>query len=156
MRALQAHRFAEALAAFRALPAQYPEEQELIERARLYEAVCERHLARASAEPRNQEERVYAATLALNAGDVDAALRHLEAVVAEDQNHDGALYMLGVGHALRNDGATALTYLRRAIACNPANRAAALHDDQLAALLRDGGFRAALESGGGGPRHRRP
>lgn len=145
MTAVQAHRYADALDAFRTLSAQYPEEQELLERARVYEAVCERHLARASAEPRNLEERVYAATLALNQGDVDTALGHLEAVVAADGTHDGALYMLGVGHALRNDSRLALSYLRRAIAANPSNRAAALHDEQLASLLRDDAIRAALE-----------
>ena len=80
-----------------------------------------------------------------SAADIDRAVRNLEAVVAEDGNHDGALYMLGVGYALRNDARNALIYLRRAIARNPANRLAALQDGDLERLLQDDSVRAALE-----------
>ena len=145
MRALQEHRYAEAAETFRAVLTQYPEEKELAERIRVYLAACERHLREASSEPQDQEERLYAATLALNAGDIDRAVRHLEAVVAEDSNHDGALYMLGVGYALRHDPHNALIYLQRAIARNPANRLVALQDGDLEQLLQDDAVRAALE-----------
>ena len=146
MRALQEHRFSDAAGAFRGVLAQYPEEKELIERVRVYLTACERQLRASSSEPQDQEERLYAATLALNAGDIDRALRHLEAVVAEDGDHDGALYMLGVGHALRNDAGTALMYLQRAIARNPANCLVALRDGDLERLLQDESIRAALEA----------
>ena len=147
VRAMQEHRFAEAVDAFRTVLSRYPEEKELGERVRVYLAACERQLHASSSEPQDQEERLYAATLALNAGDIDRALRHLEAVVAEDGDHDGALYMLGVGYALRNDDQTALMYLQRAIARNPANRLAALQDDDLERLLENDDARAVLEGG---------
>src|SRR5262245_5951948 len=94
MRAMQEHRYGDAVDTFRSVLSQYPEEKELGERVRVYLTACERQQHASSAEPQDQEERLYAATLALNAGDVDLALRHLEAVVAEDSDHDGALYML--------------------------------------------------------------
>lgn len=143
--ALQARRYADAVDAFRRVLTQYPEEKELGERVRVYLSACERQLAAHSSEPKNLEERLYAATLALNAGDVDNAVRHLEAVVAEDGDHDGALYMLGVGYALRDDVGTAWRYLRRAIECNPANRLVALQDEDLERLLREDPIREALE-----------
>jgi tetratricopeptide (TPR) repeat protein len=145
MRAMQEHRYADAVDAFRAMLSQYPEEKELGERVRVYLAACERQQHASSSEPQDQEERLYAATLALNAGDIDRALRHLEAVVAEDGDHDGALYMLGVGYALRNDDQAALEYLQRAIARNPANRLAALRDHDLQRLLQNDAARAALD-----------
>lgn len=145
MRALQEHRYEAAMDAFEDVLTQYPEEKELTERVRVYLAACQRQKSASSSEPQDQEERLYAATLALNAGDIDRAVRHLEAVVAEDGGHDGALYMLGVGHALRNDHRTALLYLQRAIARNPAHRLAALKDDDLARLLQDDSARAAIE-----------
>lgn len=146
IRALQEHRFREAAADFTAVMAHYPEEKELTDRARLYLALCERHL-RAAPEPRTIEERLYAATLALNARDGETALRHLGAIVAQDPDHDGALYMLGVVHALRNDAPTALSYLRRAIERNPENRSLALQDADLERLMQDQSVRAALEAG---------
>ena len=146
VRALQQHRFQESADAFRGVLTQYPEEKELVERVRVYLIACERQLSATSSEPQNQEQRLYAATLAMNAGDIETALRHLEAVVAEDGEHDGALYMLGVGYALRNDDGTAVKYLQRAIACNPSNRQAALRDGDLERLLRDESVRASLDS----------
>lgn len=147
IRALQEHQFQEAAEAFRSVLAQYPEEKELNDRARLYLTLCERHL-NSGPEPRTTEEHLYAATLALNAGDADTALRHLGAVVAQDPEHDGALYMLGIVHALKDDAAMALSYLERAIARNPENRALALQDADLERLLQDDSFRAALEAAG--------
>jgi rhomboid protease GluP len=130
---------------FKSVLVQFPEEKELNERVQLYLAICERHL-RTAPEPTNTEERLYAATLALNRGDADTALQHLGNIVAEDPDHDGALYMLGVVHALRNDPATALSYLQRAIERNPDNRALALQDADLERLMQDESIRSAVEA----------
>lgn len=146
MLALQEHRFAQAADAFRFVLTQYPEEKELNDRVRLYLSLCARHLESAP-EPRTLEERLCAATLALNARDSTTALRHLGDIVAQDPDHDGALYMLGLVHALRNDAATALSYLQRAIERNPENRSLALQDADLERLMQDESVRAALEAG---------
>jgi len=158
--ALQEHRFQDAADAFRAVLARYPEEKELNDRVRLYLALCERHL-QAAPEPKTLDERLYAATLALNAGDRQTARRHLDNIVAQDPNHDGALYMLGVVHALSDDRDQALSYLQRAIRQNPENRALALQDSDLERLMQDESIRAALEATASGqadmrtsPRHR--
>ena len=148
MRRMQEHQFGEALEAFESVLSLYPEERELNERVRVYVAACRRQLNTAAAEPRNTDERIYAATLALNAGDVDGAMRHLEAVVAEDGRHDGALYMLAVSHALRQDSARAVECLRRAIECNPDNRHLALQDSDLERLLQDEAIRATIGQAG--------
>lgn len=160
MRALQEHRYEEAAEAFRAVLAQYPEEKELNDRVRIYLSLCERHLSSAP-EPKTLEERLYAATLALNAGDKPTAMRHLREVVAQDPNHDAALYMLGVAYALNDDRERALSYLQRAIQQNPENRALALQDADLERLMQDASIRAALETAAGRsadtqtpPRHR--
>ena len=148
MRALQEHRFQEAANAFRAVLMEYPEEKELNDRVRLYLSLCERNLNSAP-EPKTLEERLYAATLALNAGDKQTAMRHLGEVVAQDPNHDGALYMLGVAYALNDDRERALSFLRRAIEQNPDNRALALQDGDLERLMQDASIRAALEATAG-------
>ncbi|HXH05414.1 MAG TPA: hypothetical protein VNI83_02370, partial [Vicinamibacterales bacterium] len=72
--ALQSRRFDEAAAQFRELLGRFPEERELHDRARLYLRVCERELSTTVPEPRTLEERLVAATVAINAGDHDRAL----------------------------------------------------------------------------------
>jgi tetratricopeptide (TPR) repeat protein len=150
MRALQEHRFQKAAEEFRAVLQQYPEEKELNDRVQLYLALCERHL-RTAPEPRTSEERLYAATLALNAGDRETAMRLLTDIVQQEPDHDGALYMLGVAHALSDDRVQAITYLRLAIERNPENRGLALQDPDLERLMQDESVRTAVEAAGGRP-----
>jgi tetratricopeptide (TPR) repeat protein len=80
----------------------------------------------------------------LNAGDRPTSVRHLREIVALDPSHDGALYMLGVAHALADDLDQALSYLQQAIAHNPDNLALALRDADLERLMQDEAIRAAL------------
>lgn len=148
MRALQEHRFREAAETFRAVLALYPDEKELNDRVRLYLSLCERHL-NATPEPRTSEERLYAATLALNAGDKTTAMRHLYDLVAQEPDHDGALYMLGVAYAMTDDRERALAYLQRAIQQNPENRALALQDGDLERLMQDASIRSVLDATAG-------
>jgi len=99
-----------------------------------------------TAEPQNTGERLYAATLALNAGDVDAAVRHLVHILEHEPAHDQALYMLAVSYAQRDQTADAIRYLQQAIEANPENRALARMDPDLDDLRDDDAVSALLES----------
>src|SRR5215207_9289893 len=71
--ALQSHEFYRASSVLRSVLSRYPEERELHERVRLYLNVCDRHTAPQTATPSTPEERVFAATLAVNVGNLDEA-----------------------------------------------------------------------------------
>src|SRR5512139_174587 len=62
VQALQRHDFQGAAGFFRAVLDGYPDERELLERARLYLRVCERETSRQPQVPKTPAERVYAAT----------------------------------------------------------------------------------------------
>lgn len=145
VRTLQQHNFSKAAELLRHVVATYPEERELIERSRVYLALCERQLKPLVAEPQNTSERLYAATLALNAGQAEVAIGHLERVLAEEPTHDQALYMLAVSYAQRNQPADAIRYLQQAIEANPENRALARMDPDLEDLRNDDAVSALLE-----------
>jgi hypothetical protein len=81
-RSLQQREFAGAAALLRSVIASFPEEKELHERARVYLAICERQMAPATA-PRTFEERVCAATLAINRGAYDEGLKLLQGLERE-------------------------------------------------------------------------
>jgi outer membrane protein assembly factor BamD (BamD/ComL family) len=142
---LQRHDFGLAIGQFEAVLAQYPEEKELHERVRLYLNVCRRQAAPPGADPQTLEERLYAATLAINGGRYDRAIANLRLVRDEDPDNDHALYMLAVAHAQRGEPAEALAHLERAIALNAENRAIAKADPDLDPL-RGEAFRAALDT----------
>ena len=79
----------------------YPEERELLERARLYLRVCERETSRAPSTPKTAAEWVYAATVALNSGDHAGALDHLQRALGEDPDSDHAHYIMAVALGMR-------------------------------------------------------
>lgn len=146
LQALQRHDFAAAADALRTVIERYPDERELLERARLYLKVCERELMPQQTDPRTAEERVYAATVALNAGDESAAVHHLQRALAEDPEHDHAHYMMAVAMTRRQDTPAALEHLRRAITFNAENRGLAKQDPDLEPLRETDAFRTVLET----------
>jgi tetratricopeptide (TPR) repeat protein len=146
LEALQRHAYAEAASLLESVLRQYPEEKELHERVRLYLNICQRQATQREAAPQSIDERLYAATLAINGGQYDQAIAHLRLVRDEDPDNDHALYMLAVAHAQRGEHAEAVAHLERAIALNHENRALARTDPDLEPLREDDAFRAALES----------
>lgn len=146
LRTFQQQNFAKAADLFRHVISSFPDERELLDRVKLYITVCERHLTPPTAEPRNTEERLYAATLALNAGNPGGALTHLERVRQDDPANDRALYMLAVAHTQRGEPAVAIPYLEQAIEANGENRALARFDPDLEALRAEDAVVALLEA----------
>lgn len=146
VQALQRHDFQGAAGFFRTVLEQYPEERELLERARLYLRVCERETERRQPAPKTPAERVYAATVALNSGDHAGALDHLQRALADDPDSDHAHYIMAVALGMRQRAGEAIEHLRQAIALNPENRSLARQDPDLESLRDHASFKDALET----------
>lgn len=146
VRALQQRQYAQASDWLSRLTTSYPDERDLVERSRLYLTLCARQLTPPTAEPRDTQESLYAATLALNAGQTDVAISHLTRVQAAEPANDRALYLLAIAHAERREPDLALRYLQQAIEANPENRPLARVDPDLDALRGVAGLNALLTS----------
>jgi tetratricopeptide (TPR) repeat protein len=144
MQALQAKRYRDAADTLKAVIARFPEEKELHERAQLYIRVCERQLTPLDATPKTPEERVYAATLALNAGQLDRAIALLTAALQQNASNDPAEYMLGVAYSMKGDLASSLSHITRALALNPDNRELVRKEPDLEAVRQTEQIRAIL------------
>lgn len=144
MQALQAKRYREAAETLKAVIARFPEEKELHERAQLYIRVCERQLTPLDSTPKTPEERVYAATLAINAGQVDRAIALLSAALQQDSENDPAEYMLGVAFSLKGDLGSALSHIKRALELNPDNRELVRKEPDLDVVRQTEEIRAIL------------
>jgi len=152
VRGLQRHDYAGAAESFRQVLQRYPEERELIERAQLYLRVCERETAQRPAGPKTTAERVYAATMALSAGDADAALGHVKGAIEQEPGSHHAHYMMAVIRSTRSETDQAVEHLRRAIELNPDSRAVARQDADLERLRQHPTVRTLLEDVPGQPR----
>lgn len=146
VQALQRHDYGGAAELFRAVIDRYPEERELLERARLYLRVCERETERTQPPPQTSDDHVYAATVALNSGDHGAAMTHLQRAITADADNDHAHYIMAAALSMRGRRDEALEHLRRAIALNPENRSQARQDPDLDNIRGHEGFRAAIDT----------
>ena len=145
--ALQAHEYSRASSLLRSVLSSYPDEKELHERVRLYLNVCERQIVPRGDSFNTPEERVFAATVASNAGDLDAALTQLRAAIRQAPDNESALYMLASVLAQQGKSDEAVECLLRALELNPENRAMARHDADLESIRDNERVRAALEAG---------
>lgn len=146
VQALQRHDFQGAANFFKNVLDHYPDERELLERARLYLRVCERETSRQPPVPKTPAERVYAATVALNSGDHAGALDHLQRALGDDPESDHAHYIMAVALGMRGRVDEALEHLRRAIGLNPENRSIARQDPDLDILRGQHSFRSVLDA----------
>lgn len=146
VQALQRHDYRGGADLFRTVLDRYPEERELLERARLYLRVCERETARQPPAPRTAAERVYAATVALNSGDPASAMEHLQRALSEDPENDHAHYTMAVALGGRGRIDEGLEYLKNAVGLNPENRALARQDPDVEPLRLHPAFAATLDT----------
>ena len=150
--ALQGRDFRTAGTTFKQLIDQFPEERELHERSRLYLLVCERESQPPPPPPQTLEERIYAATLAINAGSSEEAIQYLTAAADQEPENDHIYYMLAVAHVLRAEIQTAVEHLRHAIELNSDNRLRAAQEPDFDPLRSDEWFLTAIAN----PRRRAP
>jgi len=128
MEAMQRHAYLEASRKFQAILMGFPGERALTDRAKVYLALCERELERRPVGPRTVEERLTAATAALNNDEDDKAEELARSVLGDDPKHDLALYLLAAIHARRADHHEALSLLAKVLALTPEASAQARAD----------------------------
>ena len=146
MEALQRHRYTDAASAFRSLVDGFPAERALLDRARVYLELCERELRRQPQKPGTPEEKVTAATAALNDGRDEEAEELAHSVLDDSPDHDLALYLLAAVHARRGESDTALEWLGRALEVSPDVSAQARHDADFESLRDLEPFRQLLDA----------
>jgi hypothetical protein len=145
MEAMQRHAYLEATRAFQGVLMGFAGERALAERARVYLALCERETNRRPVNPKTIEERLTAATAALN-NNLDAEAEELaRSVLGDDPKHDLALYLLAAIHARRGDNIEALGLLAKVMALSPEAAAQARADEDFADLHDMDDFRAMTE-----------
>jgi len=140
----------------RALLTRFPSERALLDRTRVYLQLVEREVNRGPSGPRTVEERLTAATAALN-NDQDAeAERFVRAVLADEARHELALYLMAAIEARRGETESALTFLAKAISVSPEVRAQARHDSDFELLRSLDAFHALVDPPSGAAARKPP
>jgi len=125
--ALQKKKLDESERHFLDLIQKYPEERELVDRARVYLTVCQRQRRDPRPALSEPEDFYYAAVLEKNRGNVALAIAHLNQ--AARKNGGGRVdFLLACCYAQQGDLETALAHLQKAIEEDQRHRVLARHD----------------------------
>jgi tetratricopeptide (TPR) repeat protein len=123
--------FEKALSTFDELIEAYPEERDVVERARAYRTLAERSLTeakRTSFRPKGFEDLVNHGVFLHNRGEYEEALKFLRQAAEIHPRNEHVLYCLAATAARAGDTPAALKALRSAIGLSPDNRAQARVD----------------------------
>tara|TARA_Y100000588_G_scaffold394998_1_gene518967 strand:+ start:189 stop:572 length:384 start_codon:yes stop_codon:yes gene_type:complete len=124
----------------------FPDERELHERANLYLNICARESSPKKKLPRTINERIFAATIALNRRDSAEAILLLEKAISSHPSDDRLHYMLALAHTLNQDTDSAVNHLTKAITLNPENRIQAREEADFDSIRETEAFVEALNS----------
>jgi tetratricopeptide (TPR) repeat protein len=143
--ALQKKKLDEAERNFTDLIQKYPEERELVDRARVYLSVIERQKREAGPTLTEPEDFYYAAVLEKNRGNVAEAIEHLKRA-AKKNGHGRVDFLLACCYAQTGETDTALAHLKKAIEEDKSNRILARHDSDFDLLRETPAFQELLAS----------
>lgn len=141
MKAMAKHDYERAREQFDALLEGFPEERDLLERARSYRPICDRALDKKPAfRPRTFDEMLHHGVYLHNRGEFEEALKFMKQAAEIHPRNENVLYCMAATAARAGDSATALKSLRQAVSVGPANRAQARQDPDFDALREDEEF----------------
>ena len=143
--ALQKKKLDEAERNFTDLIQKYPEERELVDRARVYLSVIDRQKREAGPTLTEPEDFYYAAVLEKNRGNVAEAIEHLKRA-AKKNGHGRVDFLLACCYAQTGETDTALAHLKKAIEEDKSNRILARHDSDFDLLRETPAFQELLAS----------
>lgn len=108
--------------------------KEIAYNSRLHVSMCDRRIEKPALDFHSAEEHYNYGIERINARDLGAARRHLDAALALDKKADHVYYALALCSGLAGDLDGAYENLRHAIELDPANRLAARQDADFASM----------------------
>jgi tetratricopeptide (TPR) repeat protein len=128
------HSFEKAREAFEGFVERFPDEAEMVARARTYMAVCTQRLSRPPSTPRNAEALYNQGVFELNRGQLEQAIHYFEKALRAEPEADHVLYSLAAAHARMGLVTQALDELKRAVSRRESYRIQARRDPDFTTL----------------------
>jgi len=144
---MHAEDFDKAIRCFQDLIADYPEEPEIQQRAKVVVHVCEKKTQeRARTVLRSSDDHYNVGIADLNNRQINSAIDHLQHALKLMPKGDHILYALATANALQGSREQALAYLKQSIQYRGENRFLAARDSDFESLQEDPDFRQLVAS----------
>ena len=121
------------------------DEPVLVERARMYRAICEKRLSPAAEQGTSPEELYYRAVIESNNGNPAGAIELLDLALQQQPNSPKILYARASAWALSANAEAAVNDLRQAISIEPTIRFQAVNDPDFEPIREEPGFIDIIE-----------
>jgi tetratricopeptide (TPR) repeat protein len=122
LRLFNRHDFGAAKSSFLSVLSKFPDQAEIVARARTYLAICDHRLARSPSVPRNADALYNQGVFELNKGNIDDAIELFEKALKVEPRADHVFYSLAAAYARLEDVSKAIEALRRAIGIRHVHR----------------------------------
>jgi tetratricopeptide (TPR) repeat protein len=140
LRLFNRHDFGPAKTGFNNVLRNFPDQAEIIARARTYLVICEHRLERTAPVPRNPDALYNQGVFELNKGNPTEAIGLFEKALKVDPRADHVYYSLAAAYARLDEAPKALDALRRAIGIRPVHRSHARRDLDFVSLRTNEDF----------------
>ncbi len=134
-----------ALASFKELVAAYPEEHELVDRARVYISICERGPKKESISPRNIEDYLFYAQMRINQGDHQTALKLLEKALELKREEARVFYLMATAYVQAGQVEDGLEALKKALQKDKSLAVMAQNEPDFESILEDKRFKVLVK-----------
>lgn len=134
------HEFARAYEAFESVIERFPDEPEILARARAYLMICQQRLSHSPAPPRTAEALYDRGVIELNRGQVGQAILLFEKALRLEPGADHIVYALASAYAKGGNAERALEMLKQCISKSETYRIHARRDPDFRSLYTHEGF----------------
>lgn len=134
-----------ALVSFKELIANYPEEHELVDRARVYISICERGSKKESISPRNIEDYLFYAQMRINQGDYQGALKLLEKALELKREEARVHYLMATAYVQAGQVEEGLEALKKALQKDKSLAVMAQNEPDFESIWEDKRFKVLVK-----------
>ena len=125
---LQKHSFREALEVFESVIEKFPDESEIIDRARQYASICRERVEPRTPRPSSADDHFHLGVFYLNRGETESAVKEFERALQKDPTNDKVHYGIASAFAIGGDKTQAVKALAESVRLNEKNRVYAQND----------------------------
>ncbi len=107
--------YEKALSSFESLLGKYPEEHELIDRAKVYMSICKRGKKQEVISPKSISDFLFFAQMKINQSDFDGAIKLLEKALEQKREEARVYYLMATAYVQKGQIEKGLEALKKAI-----------------------------------------
>jgi len=137
--------YEKAVDSFESLMEKYPEEHELVDRAKVYLSICKRGPKKESISLRNLEDYLFYGQMKINQGDFEGALKLLEKALEYKREEAKIYYLMATAYVQSGKQEEGLEFLKKALQKDKTMAVMAQNEPDFEPLWEDKRFKVLVK-----------